>query len=320
MSRPISRDRTRRAVPVETLAFSGLALVVLAVIALRLPLPPLPVQIAVMGLLVAVLGLPHGALDPMIARRAGLWRTPIGFVTFNLAYIAVVVTVVLLWLLAPPLSLVVFLLVSAMHFGSDWNTGRPAWLRFLSGFGLLTLPAMAHHDDVSAAYTVLAGPGGGMIADAQSWLGPVALAGMLVGAVFAARRRPHESVEIVLAGALAVAAPPLIFFTVYFCSLHSFRHLKAGFRAESGGGRLPVVITAVYTAVPLLVVAVLLLTFSSAATLSAGVLQVVFIGLAGLTVPHMIVVTFENSRPARIADRPTPAESGLTRTQRAPSA
>ncbi|KFF60761.1 hypothetical protein JF66_02345 [Cryobacterium sp. MLB-32] len=319
MTATTQRTRTldRRHVPVETLAFSGVALIVLAVIGLGLPLPPLPVQIAAMGLLVAFLGLPHGALDPMIARRAGLWRTPVGFLTFNLIYIAVVIAVVALWLIAPPLSLIAFLVVSAMHFGSDWNTGRPAWLRFLSGFGLLTVPAMAHHDDVSAAYTVLAGAGGGAIADVQAWLGPLALAGMLAGAVIAARRHPHESVEIILAGALALVAPPLVFFTVYFCSLHSFRHLKAGFRAERGGGRLPVIITVVYTAVPLLVAGLVLFTVSPGSSPDASVLQVVFIGLAGLTVPHMMVVTYENVHRNRNLE-PARAESGPFTAQRTP--
>ena len=312
-----NRTSERRHVPTETLAFSGITLLVLAFIGLGLPLPPLPMQVAVMGLLVAFLGLPHGALDPMIARRMGLWRTPVGFLSFNLLYILVVVAVVALWLLAPPLSLVVFLLVSAMHFGSDWNTGRPAWLRFLSGFGLLTLPAMAHHSDVATAYTVLAGPGGGVVADVQAWLGPLALAGMLLGAVLAARRSPHESVEIVLAGALALVAPPLVFFTVYFCSLHSFRHLKAGFRAERGGGRMPVIITVVYTAVPLLIAALILVTGSPSSSLDAGVLQVVFIGLAGLTVPHMMVVTYESILSKR-TDEPTRADSDSLRPQRRP--
>nr|WP_244962794.1 Brp/Blh family beta-carotene 15,15'-dioxygenase [Cryobacterium roopkundense] len=272
-----------------------------------------------MGILVAVLGLPHGALDPLIARRAGLWGTPAGFVGFNLLYIAVVIAVVGLWLLAPPLSLVVFLLVSAMHFGSDWNSHHAPWLRFLSGFGLLTLPALAHEADVSAAYTLLAGSGGGLVAQIQADLGLLAIAGMLAGAIVAARRRPHESVEIILAGALALLAPPLIFFTLYFCALHSFRHLKAGLRAERGGGRLAVAITAVYTAAPLLVVGYLLVTFTSAANLASDVLQVVFIGLAGLTVPHMMVVTFEKYRLARPVGPPKPGHAALSAAQRAPS-
>jgi Brp/Blh family beta-carotene 15,15'-monooxygenase len=261
--------------------------------ALRAPQPSLEVQVIVLGVLAALLGLPHGALDPLIARRLGLWRSPWGFVRFNALYIAAVVVVVLVWLVLPALSLVLFLLVSAMHFGSDWNMTRPAWLRFMSGFGLLTLPAYSHPDDVSMVYTVLAGPGGATVATAQAWLGPVAVIGLLLAAAVALRRRPHEAVEIVLAGALALVAPPLIFFILYFCALHSFRHLKAGFQAERGGGRRAVLITVVYTVVPILAVAGVLGAVSGGATVSDRVLQVVFIGLAGLTVPHMWLVARE---------------------------
>jgi Brp/Blh family beta-carotene 15,15'-monooxygenase len=283
------------------------------VLGLGVALPSPTVQIVLLGVLAGVLGLPHGALDPLIARRAGLWRTPLGFVGFNLVYVLVVVAVVLLWLVAPVLSLVAFLLVSALHFGSDWNSHRALWLRFLSGFGLLTVPAFSHPEQVSAVYAVLAGDNAATVASVQAWLGPFALAGLLLAAVVAVRRRPHESIEIVLATVLALATEPLVFFVLYFCALHSFRHLKAGFRDERGGGRVSVLVVTVYTVVPLVVVGVLLLAFGSGSgpALSDQILQLVFIGLAGLTVPHMMVVTYEN-RQRRMAAARTTADA-LTR-------
>ncbi|TFD72911.1 hypothetical protein E3T50_04180 [Cryobacterium gelidum] len=287
------RPRRRRA-PVETVVFASFALVTLVVLGLGLPLPSLTVQVVLLGVLVGILGLPHGALDPLIARRAGLWRTPLGFAGFNMAYILVVVGVVLLWLIAPVASLVTFLLVSALHFGSDWNADRAPWLRFLAGFGLLSVPALSHPAQVSAAYVVLAGDGGAIVANVQEWLGPLALASLLLAALVALRRRAHESIEILLATVLALATEPLVFFLLYFCALHSFRHLKAGFHAERDGGRLSAVIVVVYTVVPILMVSAVLVWLGPDGALSEQILQVVFIGLAGLTVPHMIVVTHEN--------------------------
>ena len=285
----------RRRLPVETVVFASLALVTLVVLGLGLPLPlpSLTVQVVLLGVLVGILGLPHGALDPLIARRAGLWRTPLGFAGFNMAYILVVVGVVLLWLIAPVASLVTFLLVSALHFGSDWNADRAPWLRFLAGFGLLSVPALSHPAQVSAAYVVLAGDGGAVVASVQEWLGPLALASLLLAALVALRHRAHESIEILLATMLALATEPLVFFLLYFCALHSFRHLKAGFQAERDGGRLSALVVMVYTVVPILIVGVVLVWLGPG-SLSEQILQVVFIGLAGLTVPHMIVVTCEN--------------------------
>lgn len=290
----------RHRMPAETLVFSTLTLITLIVLGLGLPLPSPTVQIVLLGVLVGVLGLPHGALDPLIARRTGLWHTSLGFIGFNVTYILIVVGVVLLWLVLPVASLVGFLLVSALHFGSDWNADRALWLRFLAGFGLLSVPAFSHPAQVNAAYVVLAGDGGAMVARVQELLGPLALAGLLIAALAAVRRRAHESIEIVLATALALITEPLIFFLLYFCALHSFRHLKAGFRAERGGGWLSAVMVAVYTVVPIVVVGVVLVWLGPEGALSEQILQVVFIGLAALTVPHMLVVSHE-SRHRRAA-------------------
>ena len=287
------RPRLSR-VPAETAVFASLALVTLVAFALGLPLPSFTVQVVLLGVLVGTLGLPHGALDPLIARRAGLWHTPLGFVGFNLAYILVVVGVVLLWLTAPVASLVAFLLVSAVHFGSDWNANRALWLRFLAGFGLLSVPALSHPAQVSAAYVLLAGDGGAVVASVQESLGPLALASLLLAAVVALRHRAHESIEILLATVLALATEPLVFFLLYFCALHSFRHLRAGFHAERGGGRVSGLIVLVYTVVPIVMVGGALVWLGPGGALNEQILQVVFIGLAGLTVPHMIVVTREN--------------------------
>lgn len=287
--------------PLETYLFGGFALAAVIVFSTPAAAPPLQAQVIVLGVLAAILGLPHGALDPLIARRLGLWKGPAGFAVFNLSYLGAVVVVVGLWLLNPIASLVAFLAVSAVHFGADWNHDRPVWLRIVAGVGLLSLPSLGHRDEVAGLYETLAPGGGEVISLVQFWIAPVALVGMLVGAVLALRRRPNESAELVLAALLAVLAPPLVFFAIYFCALHSVRHLRSGFRAESRG-RLTVVVVVLYTAVPILAAIVLLsvsLSTGPVVAMDDRLLQVVFIGLAGLTVPHMILVGLEARRSAR---------------------
>jgi Brp/Blh family beta-carotene 15,15'-monooxygenase len=289
----------------ETVLFSALAVVAVLAIALRTPAPPLPVQAAVLGVLVATLGLPHGALDPLIARRAGLWRTPLGFAGFNLGYVAMVVLVVGVWLLAPAASLIGFLLVSGIHFGADWNVGRSVVVRSLTGVGLLTLPAFAHHDEVAGIYRTIAGSGGAVVAEVQSWLGPIAIVAILLGATLALRLRPTDTLEILLAATLALVAPPLLFFVLYFCALHSARHLRHGFAEERGGGRVTVLITVVYTVVPIVAVGILTAVFAGdfapGGALAVGwIIRLVFIGLAALTVPHMMVIAVAELRGPRL--------------------
>ncbi len=278
--------------PFETRLFLSLALLTALAFLLANPEPPLVVQIAAIAILAAVLGMPHGALDPLIARRLGYWRTPLTFAVFNLVYTGVAAAVVALWLLAPVPSLVAFLLISAAHFGSDWNRERPLALRFVTGAALLSLPSLRDQDAVADLYATLAGDGARVVAQAQAAIGPVLLVALAAAAVIAARRAPHEGIELLAAAALALLAQPLMFFIVYFCALHSARHLREGFREEQGHGRrLTVLIVATYTLAPLLMAGAFLWATAGTASLDEQLLRVVFIGLAALTVPHMALVT-----------------------------
>lgn len=313
----------RSAAPVETYLFGTIALVAIVTFAVGGAAPALGVQVVVLAVLAAVLGLPHGALDPLIARRIGLWRGPVSFAVFNLGYLGAVAAVIGIWILAPGPSLVVFLAVSAVHFGADWNADRAHWLRVVAGIALLSLPSLAHQDEVSGLYETLAPGAGSAIAGAQFWIAPVVLAGMLVGAVLAARRgRSWESVELTLAAVLALVAPPLVFFAIYFCALHSARHLREGFAAESRA-RLTVGIVVLYTVVPILAAAGTLFAASQESSLDARILQVVFIGLAGLTVPHMILVALDARHSTRTvnltASRGWIRRSGHRRAGESPS-
>ncbi|EPR75462.1 hypothetical protein ADILRU_2230 [Leifsonia rubra CMS 76R] len=289
----------RSTAPVETYLFSTIAVIAIVAFAVGGGAPPLAAQAVVLAVLVAVFGLPHGALDPLIARRIGLWRGSVSFAIFNLGYLVAVAAVVVLWMLAPGPSLVLFLAVSAVHFGADWNADRAVWLRVVAGVALLSLPSLSHRDEVAGLYETLAPGAGFAIAAAQFWIAPLALVGMLIGAVLAARRgRPWESVELTLAAVLALVAPPLVFFAIYFCALHSVRHLREGFAAESPG-RLTVGITVLYTIVPILAAVGVLFAVSRGASFDARLLQIVFIGLAGLTVPHMILVALDARHSTR---------------------
>lgn len=297
--------------PIETVLFGGMALIAVFAYLLADPGVPIVVQITVIAVLVAVLGLPHGALDPVVARRIGLWRGPRSLALFTLGYVAISAAVVGLWLIAPVASLVAFLLISAAHFGGDWNTSGPVSLRLLVGVGLLSMPSLADEAAVAELYVTLSGPDAALIAMVQNAIGPLLLVGMIVAGAIAARRRPADGLEIVVVVALALTTPPLVFFIIYFCLLHSARHLREGFVEERGvlPRRAVVTIVAGATIVPIIAAVVFLASTSGGAALDDRLIQVVFIGLAALTVPHMIVVTLGDRARIR-ADRDALTPSG----------
>lgn len=295
--------------PRETYLFTATALATILAFLLADPEPPLVVQITAIAILAAVLGMPHGALDPLIARRLGLWRGALSFGAFNLVYSGLSVAIVALWLVAPVPSLVLFLVVSAVHFGGDWMRERSPAPRALAGAALLSLPAFRDEDAVAGLYATLAGEGARSVAAAQAALGMPLLVLLLVLAVVAARRAPHEAVELGLVALLALTTPPLVFFIVYFCTLHSARHLREGFAEErTQPRRLTALVVVAYTAIPLIAAGVFLAATAGTASLDDQLLRVVFIGLAALTVPHMVLVGLGDRalrRDERAAARPS---------------
>jgi Brp/Blh family beta-carotene 15,15'-monooxygenase len=244
---------------------------------------------------VALVGLPHGGLDAWLAQRSGLVRSGRGLAVFHLLYLLTAAVVAVLWLWQPTLSLIGFLLISAWHFAGDWP-GLPAPLRALTGIALLGLPAWFWGEPVAAVFAVLAGSGGSALAQALAALGPAfaRVVGWGLGG-----RRPHPTAVLELGAltALALFTPPLLFFAVYFCALHSLRQLRLSLAQAAPAQRRSLLVQAVaYAALAALLV---VLAGLAAAAVGEGMrvwlaqfdaaqsLRLLFIGLAALTVPHM---------------------------------
>ena len=89
---------------------------------------------------ISLVGLPHGALDPVVAHRCGLIHDLRSSAQFFAGYVIVVALVVLLWLQLPAASLLLFLLISCVHFGRDWKQ-KISFGGFAYGAFVLGLPA-----------------------------------------------------------------------------------------------------------------------------------------------------------------------------------
>lgn len=280
---------------IETYLFSGLSFAAMAAIALHMPEPSSGIQILALAIGVALIGLPHGALDPLLARRAGLltdWRSA---VLFHAAYLAAAALVLGLWVFAPVLALLFFLIYSAHHFAGDWLDKSFA-ARLALGASVLSLPAMFHVKPVADIYVLLSGDTAGAIATAQLWLAPIWL--LILGAAIAVfwwQRRFSHALELTVLAFGAMLLPPLIFFIIYFCTLHSPRHFLAIWR-ESSDRRRAAGIAAVYTMATLIIAIVAFFVFERPDDLIGSVQHIVFIGLAALTVPHMILTSILESR------------------------
>lgn len=248
------------------------------------------VEVSLLGAAVLVLGVPHGALDVLHARRGYGLDRPVRWGVFLAAYVALAVAVVWVWNLFPSASLCGLLLISAFHFSGDLESGTPVYLRAVHGLGPICLPALLHADALAELFAALAPAefAAGLASVLGTSAGPL-LAATAVSGVTAVREHRTAVVEVAAMAAVCTLASPLLGFGVYFCLLHSWRHVARTARLYEPstsemlwGAVLPTLATGVVAAIALSVV--------GRDRWTEGVLQVVFIGLAALTVPHMILI------------------------------
>ena len=90
-------------------------------------------------------------------------------------------------------------------------------------------------------------------------------------------------------GTLATLAPPLLAFAVFFCGMHSPRHILRTLDC-SGRGALHGLLTASAPMLAVLVLSVAAWYWSDGLAPDTRVIRIVFVGLAALTVPHMALV------------------------------
>jgi beta-carotene 15,15'-dioxygenase len=263
---------------------------------------PTSLQIFVLLAVVVLLGVPHGALDPWIAEKAGLIETRRAQMTFHLLYIAGAAAVVAIWSILPLAALIGFLLISAWHFSGDWSDVFGVGMRWISGGLLLWMPIVFHTESVAEIFAMLSEDRGGRLAH---WLHVptlvVLLVAMLVIAVALQRHKWWAVVEFGALVVLAATAPPLVYFAVYFCLLHSPNHLL-GYFALAGPalrGRL-IKMTLLYSIGSLAVAAPVVWLWPDGGANSL-IARVIFIGLAALTVPHMALLWVATRRQARVS-------------------
>lgn len=253
-------------------------------------IPPRSEVIAVAAL-IAFLGIPHGALDTTFARQRFGLRTPRAWAGFCLGYGFLMLGVVLLWSMAPALFLGGFLVISALHFSGDPISGTPGIPRLVQGGAVLVLPALRHAEELTRLFGILVGP------DAARTVAPyVGLAAIpwavavVVCAVLTWRRSWQTSLELMAVGTLAYVAPPLTAFALFFCGMHSARHILRTVIWVPSDKRRSVLGAAVAPMLGVACLGALAWRLGGDVPLEPKVIQLIFVGLASVTVPHMALI------------------------------
>jgi Brp/Blh family beta-carotene 15,15'-monooxygenase len=161
----------------------------------------------------------------------------------------------------------------------------------LYGGAIIFCPLALHAVEVSEVFAFLAGvPAAQVIVAALQWAAWPWMVAIGVVAIAGARREPVRSIELVSVAALLTVAPPLIGFTLFFCCMHSARHVLRT-RDYSNEGTLRALLRIAVWPMAITVAGVAVAWWlSGGSPIDMRLAQLLFVGLAALTVPHMIVV------------------------------
>lgn len=242
--------------------------------------------------LIFFLGIPHGALDPVFAKKMFNIESWKSWATFAASYLVVSLSIISLWWIQPLLFMTLFLAMSTHHFSRDLPASTHWIARTLYGGSVIVLSTVFHKTEVLDIFCLITGPQIGLKTVnalhliSTPWL--LALAATLICEL---ARDWMVGLEIISVAVLALFTPPLVAFTVYFCLMHSLRHVM---RSQTFANLS-------YCQLSLYAFAPMLGTFILAALAwnvlpsdqdqdQARVLRFLFVGLASLTAPHMLLI------------------------------
>jgi Brp/Blh family beta-carotene 15,15'-monooxygenase len=116
---------------------------------------PMGWQVFYFVLMIGSAGIPHGALDHHVARASAAYaKKKFTIPGFLLRYVAVSFFYSYCWIKLPGISLIIFLLISAWHFGeTDLHAAKNTWLwtlsRFLWGSLVLLILLLTHAEETT---------------------------------------------------------------------------------------------------------------------------------------------------------------------------
>ena len=247
---------------------------------------------------IVLIGLPHGALDGAVAMHLGLVDKFSTMARFVIIYVGLAGLVVGAWIIAPSLSLIVFLTISMLHFGAGDARHGEGVLRFAEtmAHGGLAIVGISqfHRSEVDEIFYYLINQDTAMVLLAINVLTVAVIVAIIACVSQAAKdvKWSATTLELLILGIVYALVPPLLGFAIYFCLVHSARHFRR-------------ILSTIKATVDFSNIKNQAILFTTASWIAAGiafwmladfadpgptVMRITFIGLAALTVPHMLLI------------------------------
>jgi Brp/Blh family beta-carotene 15,15'-monooxygenase len=251
--------------------------------------------IIMLALAVIFLGLPHGALDFAVAKSMNFVPSISLAIRFIAVYMGIAALSIIFWVYMPEAALVIFLSISVFHFSADWRLSLPFLSRLGLASSLICGPSVFHSSTVTDLFTALL-----VTAEAANWIVQGMRLTFYIGTLFflyyvirSLFRKKSQDVwqyiEWLTIIFSSLILSPLIHFGLYFCLLHSPKHLQ-DVGVELGVSIKRAVIISLPFVILTIILGAVMYEFFGNDKLSNDLLRWIFIGLFGLTVSHMVLI------------------------------
>ena len=261
-------------------------------------------------MLILIIGVSHGSLDHIKGQRLFKILNIKQFYFFYFTYILIAISVIIIWILKPSISLLLFLIIASYHFGKEdtqflinKHSILNICLYFFKGLLIVLAPLFFHFNETvnifkfllvenEAFYSMLS-----FIETNQILSIGIILS--TLSSIFLFLKEFEMKKFIIFLDFFSILIlnyylSPLVAFTIYFCFLHSFRHsISLIFEIDNLNFNNGLMIF-IKKALPLTILTTVLCLISiiflkNSYELDSSILKVIFIGLASLTFPHILL-------------------------------
>ena len=257
-----------------------------------------------------IIGVSHGSLDNIKGKKLFQIFGLSNFFIFYLFYILIVGAVIILWIIIPSISLMIFLAIASYHFGKEdtqflvvENSYYNQLLYFLKGSLIILAPMFFHFDETVSIFKLL-------LIDNEFFYeflnfmetNKILLFGIILstlGSILLFTQNFELKKFTIFLDYFSILIinyyfSPLLAFTIYFCFLHSIRH-SISLMSELDKKHLSIGLKIfIKKALPLTILTTIfcligLYLLSNTYNFDASIIKIIFIGLASLTFPHILL-------------------------------
>ena len=254
--------------------------------------------------LILILGISHGALDNIKGAKLLKLFGYKNIVSFYITYVLISSFIIIFWLIFPNTVLLLFLVVAAYHFGKEdtvFSFKRKflisECLFFLKGSAVIIAPLLLKREETNEIFEIL-----NFNVFAAQFFKNEFLIFMLclsfLSSLYISKKETLDLKSIMIMDffsliILNLFLSPILAFTLYFCFLHSIRHsislifeLDKSFKSGLKKFIKKAIPLTIITGVIFLLAVFFLNNFYM---LDEAIYKVIFIGLASLTFPHILL-------------------------------